>query len=418
MRFWTMLPDEIAGGYIGRLRRESMLSGKGGLASLMRGAEMPSGESCRNSGTTPLLQLLRGLDMDTKTLVCRHSLVPVNKCVATFNRHATFKLDFGDHRYLSFAMHVGSSPRLCRDCVAEDISHWGFAYWRRSHQLQGITWCSKHRRPLSYTKHYLGVEQEPRAALANVVDIPYLQVEVALKSDVVQRYSSVLESMLDNAQGPVHSACAAHIVRTQSTARELRVMPSRQARYLSDAAKELVPEAWLSEHFPASQCKKPREFASWIDQAGHARTKPVGSTTFALALALLWDQPDKAIRSFLDANQLPATDTLPKGYRSKMDRWTMRSLWLDHKGSHVEIANVTGQPYRQVQRIFSEAGMFAVCRVQFERAVAAQTRFLCGESLSAASRAEKVRTNLVEALIRATSVRDGSEMIPSLEKHD
>ncbi len=414
MRFWTMLPDEIAGGYIGRLRRESLLSGKGGLPSLMRAVETPSGESCSNNSSAPLLALLRRLDMDTKTLVCRHSLVPVNKCVSTFNRNAVSTFDFGDHWFLSFAMHVGFSPRLCRDCVSEDISYWGMTYWRRSHQLQGITWCSKHRRPLSYTKHYLGVEQSPRAALANAVDIPHLQVEVALKSAVVQRYSSVLESMLDNAQGPVHSACAANIVRTQANASGLRIAPLRHARYLSDAAKELLPKIWLAEHFPASQCKRPGEFAPWIDQAGHARTKPVGSTTFALALALLWDQPDEAIRLFLGANKMSEPDIRPKGYRPNLDRRSMHSLWLDHKGSHVRIAEATGHSYRQVQRLFSDAGMFSAAGSQFERAVAAKSRFLRGESLAAASRSEKVRVKLVEALIRVTSYEGAHEEYPSI----
>ena len=72
-----------------------------------------------------------------------------------------------------------------------------------------------------------------------------------------------------------------------------------------------------------------------------------------------------------------------------------------------------GHPYKQVERLFSEAGMFSATGVQFERAVAAQSRFLRGESLVAASRSEKVRVKLVEALIRATCLEGGRDKHPS-----
>jgi hypothetical protein len=46
--------------------------------------------------------------------------------------------------------YIMSKPTLamCIECVREDEERLGFAYWRRFHNLPGLTYCLKHRQPL------------------------------------------------------------------------------------------------------------------------------------------------------------------------------------------------------------------------------------------------------------------------------
>ena len=42
-----------------------------------------------------------------------------------------------------------NTVRSCPDCATEDIANEGFAWFRRMHQLPGVSWCLKHSRPLN-----------------------------------------------------------------------------------------------------------------------------------------------------------------------------------------------------------------------------------------------------------------------------
>jgi hypothetical protein len=400
VRVWTILPGEFARAYAWRLRVDNVLSGSDELAAELWAVE-GSGRT-RSYSPDRTIALLRRLEMSGNELVCRHSLVPISKCVATFDLKSPTRPDFGDRWYLGFALWSSAPARLCRACVGEDLSFLGIAYWRRSHQLPGITWCTKHQRPLSESRRQNAFAQSPRAALEKAIDLPSRDVEAAIKSPVVQRYVSILEGLLENAKGPVHSACAAHVIRTQATAEGFKVIPWRQAHYLSDAATQQTPKRWLRDTFPASQSKRPREFAPWIDQAGHARTNPVGATTFALALAILWTDPDDALATFLGANVHAQTNVRRRQKGLELNEQAMRDIWLRNRGRYFRIAQETGWCHKTVRSKFTEAGLVSLGGSGFSQIEAAMARFFRGEGIVAASHAEGVDVGMVEALIRAS----------------
>ena len=410
MRMWTIFPDELARAYAWRLRSDNVISSNDELSAALGAAEIEGNKGIY--ATEKSAALLRRLGMTSAQLVCEHSLVPVTKCVATFDLSSPTRPDFGDGWYLGFALWSTGHARLCRDCVSEDLTYLGISYWRRSHQLLGITWCTKHQRPLSELRRHNAFSRSPRLALGEVVDLPARDVEVATKSEVVNRYAGILEGLLDSATSPVHSACAAHVIRRQASLEGLRVMPRGEARYLSDAVRQQVPQRWLEVHFPASQSKRPREFAAWIDQAGHARTKPVGATTFALALAVLWPNPDDALSAFLRANDNSQDSVRPRRKRVDLSEQAMRELWLRNRGRHHRIAQEVGMCHKQVRAKFTELGLVAVGHTEFQRIEAAKERFVRGQSIVSASRAEGVEVEAVEALIRASSRAEPDTVAP------
>lgn len=62
-------------------------------------------------------------------------------------------------------------------------------------------------------------------------------------------------------------------------------------------------------------------------------------------------------------------------------------------------------------------GLASLGRSEFERAEAAKSRFLRGESLAEASRVEQVTPETVESLIRATFLQAKTEDMSSVGAH-
>jgi len=46
------------------------------------------------------------------------------------------------------ALNAHPPRRSCHECVLADVNEYGFAYWRRDHQLPGVLVCQKHGAPL------------------------------------------------------------------------------------------------------------------------------------------------------------------------------------------------------------------------------------------------------------------------------
>ena len=128
----------------------------------------------------------------------------------------------------------------------------------------------------------------------------------------------------------------------------------------------------------------------------------MGATTFALALAVLWPNPDDALTAFLGANESAQEAVRPRLKSVELSELDMRELWLRHKGRHLGIAQALGMCQKQVRTKFTEVGLVAVGRTEFQRIQAPKERFLRGQSIVAASRDEGVEVEAVEALIRAS----------------
>lgn len=302
MRLSTLFPDELAGTYLTRLCNENVLHSHQELAHELRVAGVI--EHLPVSAAALLEEILAVLEMSVHDLVCLHSLAPVQKCVFSYGYGRAAPPNFCEKRYLRFAAFKQAVGRLCPDCVAEDLDYWGVSYWRRLHQLPEITWCLKHMRPLGLVTGAQASDISPDLAVKFAVEQTSGDLGVFLDSPTLQRYASIMVSLLENARSPIHYACAGKVIRDRARLKGLQVGPSkivRTPRYLSDEAMEQIPTHWLQLHFPASAKKRKNEFSPWIDCTGHIRKTPARSAKFGLALALLWDDPDEAVTEFLSA---------------------------------------------------------------------------------------------------------------------
>lgn len=397
MRVPTLLPDEIFRGYLGRLRRANLIR-----TDVELGAQLGIGNHDASSWpiSARIARILLGvLGLDANTLVSRHSLVPLTKAVADFDLQLPEPPHFGAPWYLKFATWHWQTTRLCRACIAEDESYWGFSYWRRSHQYPGVSWCLKHEQPLAVTSNWNAFNGSPKDALNAATDLSGKWVDDTLRFPALQRYAAVLNSIADNAFGPVHAACAAGLVRSRAKERQLQMVRCGHKHYLSDEAANQLPESWLLEHFPTSAKKRPNEFAQWIDAAALARTQ-VSTAAYAIALALLWDDADKAVSAFLAVRP----DTIPPRPRNKASTdWSqesMQKLWLKHSACSRGIANEIGVCQKQVLIRFRDSGLPAIGTAAFKKTEVAVEQFFGGQSLTEASFNSQVPQTMIELMLR------------------
>lgn len=146
------LPDELIGGYLGRVLRingwEGKKSNAKNLLSLHVGHKT-------NFFELPLAQLLAKVArIEFERFLGSHSMYPLQRAVA--------KDTAGGLRGVGPIKRVADKmafwvprPRayLCMACVKEDLSFHGISYWRREHQLLGYLSCSKHAEPLFSVDH-------------------------------------------------------------------------------------------------------------------------------------------------------------------------------------------------------------------------------------------------------------------------
>lgn len=419
MRLSLLFPDELACTYLPRLRNENVLHTNQDLANALRGAGII--EQAPATAAALLQELSAALGISAHDLMCSHSLVPAQKCVVNYDFENAAPPDFGDKRYLQFVVRGSRVMGLCRDCVAEDLDCWGVSYWRRIHQLAGVTWCLKHMRPLSsYVTDGSAPDLNPDMAVAYAADRAFSDQRMALESPVVQRYASIMASLLENARAPVHYGCAGKVVRDRAALKGLRVIPPKNARYLSDEARERLPASWLAEHFPASTGKRDNEFSPWIDYTGHARTKPASVTAFALALALLWDDPDEAVSIFLGAQPDKIKPKTRFGPIARSSERSLREMWLDHKGSHASLADALGVSRKHVGEEFNKLGLPSLGDECYARALRAIDQFFHGQSLEVASKSTGVGRYKTEALLRVLytdSIEGSASRLPDIEHH-
>lgn len=132
--------------------------------------------------------------------------------------------------------------RFCPDCVRDDISHHGVAYWHRIHQINGVAVCPKHQSALQIDAiGKLKSRRQPNTTLSLPSDIAFDAGTVALLvdatilgplGDVANNYASICETLIGfsreyalvvNARHAILDAVAQTTMGTPATLSQVRL---------------------------------------------------------------------------------------------------------------------------------------------------------------------------------------------------
>ena len=272
----TLLPDELVGGYLSRLAHlNAATSGEAVLNAMYRSPDRPrGGVAC----PTPFELIAQVAGVDKKLLLCAHSLAPLQMAIQA-ERDPIQHGDPLNRRFERRLRRDVSDPGLwrCPRCVREDLIFWGFAYSRRSAQLPGVDWCTKHGCLLQRTSSCLGEEATP----------------VALTT-AEARYADIMGALFD-LRLSIPLTQASIRLRNRGEQLGVRVRRDRAGRTMSNLVTSAMPRRWLQRHRP------------WLLSGGcisldNIQTRPVNPFAlqdYVLALTALYNTADEALSDFL-----------------------------------------------------------------------------------------------------------------------
>ncbi len=237
-------------------------------------------------------------------------------------------------------------PHLCPQCVSEDMDFHGISYWRRVHQLPGVDHCVKHMIPL------IKVEKKDidRKLPINANHISHAihveDINAYFKCTSIKNFTSLSDSAL-HSEIPIKPAVINFVISSK-----IRSKFGKYSISLRELALQKFPEFWLRRHFP-------RVFSQELTNphvSSHEVFKPtsVGANTKShlIKLALLWDDPDEAIRECrLDEVSTPEflDETAEKrAFRDVLNGLTIRSSCNKHNIPVYDLEHAIRQFFREL----------------------------------------------------------------------
>lgn len=282
------LPDELASGHIGRT---FILSGIPEQKRNLRGLPLLAGYG--SGGRLHLERLAQLSRISFGQYIYRHTLAPFFLVV-----QARQQIDWGSEPtnwwplMISARKGVTRIVRFCPRCAEKDVEVLGFSYWRRTHQLPGVSWCVKHLSALCSTEANNSMCQLPDALIAEgKVDS---RAKEFIDNPVLRRYGEICAGLLTRCSS-ISTTQITQVIQKQARLLNLRSRPGVMgSSHLDKIAIEQTNEAWLKEHFPDVFT---RGSASSICRTYSSTDLALTTQSYALALALLFDQTNDALQT-------------------------------------------------------------------------------------------------------------------------
>lgn len=288
-----ILPGELARGYLGRLRT---INGFPNPKETVRVLRHYLGERSSGRQSSPVAILLaKALQMPTEAFCRQHTMLPYMRAVTSHLPDMKHGVAGSENVVWLGGM---STPQpgacFCRSCVTEDMDFWGYAYFRRSHQLPGVPYCEKHREPLLRVADEGALYSSP-CELLERSDLEEASFSASiLDNPTIDRYAAIAGHWL-HSDKPIPTHLILRLLQMRAELFGLRRGVRGRRSLLSDQAMAVFPSDWLASIFPSLPNKRPFEFYSRIDAV--LRNARIGSRSesYALALAMLFDTVEDAL---------------------------------------------------------------------------------------------------------------------------
>lgn len=396
----SILPEELAHGYLGRIRAINILTNTKVTASIIERSFLKEEKNLGKAKCA--FALAEAAEMTLEQFCQLHTLMP-------FLRVATIPIPETPHGSNVRLGLVGKSglrlavphSMACPECIQEDLSYWGFAYWRRQHQLTGVPWCEKHRAALINTAGGFDVCPSTPDGIQHQEEAS--EFHETIENPVINRYVEIATGFLDCSKA-LSLAQASNKLSRRAQEKAIRVAKNGRRSNLSDIALDSVPIKWLAGILPGIDAKKPGEFFHGLDiVVRHGGL----SHAHALALALLFDSAEEALKYWI--NPLPEdTSKLDGDVINGQDFWNSRkvfSTYVKSGGNRSEIGRVLCIHSRRVSGELDRTGLPSLANVDLETTGQALLSFYNGRTLSEACAMHGANYTTCEELIRQAGAR-------------
>ncbi len=187
--------------------------------------------------------------MPATELVSRHTLLAVARGIMSPGHRPSLDEELAsEEKRINIYRPVRTSLGICRSCIVEDLTHLGFAYWRRNHQLPGVHRCQLHGDWLHFTHRPSLINYSPTELPEAALPTPAASAQ-GLDIKTLGIFASIITSIADEGwvmdEGVVSSALIGSAVEL-----ELQVDDARWTSQVGEWMKDRFPRWWLDDAVP------------------------------------------------------------------------------------------------------------------------------------------------------------------------
>ena len=300
---------------------------------------------------------------------------------------------------------------FCAECAQEDLGFHGQSYWRREHQIPGLLWCPKHSTPLRYMDDESAFLLPPVALIndAHAVDAEWAK-EMA-GNETVQRYLQICSTLMERTS-PLAVKAVRDVLQSRASNLGFQIY-SRPvtAPLLSDDVIKRCGRTWLATVLPPLADKPEGVFLSQLDGVLYLNTSASGTSSYALACAVLFDSSDDAVNALTN----PSSGTQPKRRRRKisLSQEELVDAYVQSRGDHAQVASLLGVSMPTVAARLKKAGLPHLAEsTRKSMHKAAVAFFIEKRSLSESATLSGITLEAMEELVRTA----GSGLLAALQE--
>lgn len=401
------MPDEPAIAHAGRM---AMFMGVDSPAEFDRWlSDALKAQAPQRSKVPRLEQLALVVGMDPQFYAQQHSMMGVLRVAA---RAATLH-PYGSPQATAYSKRLGMLTQkpyacICPQCAEEDLQHWHFSWFRRSHHLAGVDACVVHKTPLLRVTSSTAWMQLPHQWLA-AGEVQPERFGARAPTDFEARLGEVACAMLQR-KGPLPSLELFSALSTRAKHLGIRASIKGVRPNLSDWVKQTAPDEWISEHWPELMAKSTGEFFFSLDSVLGSRTVPSSGFAYLTAITVLWDKTDEMHQVLSTLEASPRIGEVPTrhGPRDRKQAFWQGEVWetyLRCQGRVSAMATELEMDPTYLRVKLRHLGLPPLSEVDRSPAWNAFLRFQAGEMLQEACDAEGVSMSELEPLIRICCAR-------------
>lgn len=298
---------------------------------------------------------------------------------------------------------------ICFKCVEEDLEHWHFTWFRRTHHLTGVDWCWSHGDALHQVKSNRPFDTFPHECVreGNIEQVKTC-VETLPDDGYVARYVELACNLLLR-QRPCEATEINELISKRAQQLGMRVSRNGRRPLVSDWMKTHVPSLWVHAHIPGWSNKNDGEYLRFLDLPAISRTEAHVGASYIAVLAALFENVEEALEQIHLATPSTATIKLrPPRYQEQPEEsrfWTGQfwGIYARHKGNVQTIAQELEMLPRRVLIKMKKIGLPSTYCLESDPKWRVLARFNKGEDLIDACALEQADMADVQALLRTVS---------------
>lgn len=219
---------------------------------------------------------------------------------------------------------------FCQDCIAKDLDRYGFAFWRRSHQLTGFDWCNEHGSTL-YSVDVDNAMLNPPDLYLNNNNFNFCKtIRTPIENIYVRNFTELIK-YFSNYSHTFDYKAIAQIFSKKATERNLRICNTGRRKTISDLLIEELPPTWRERHFPQLIKSNMEQYLYEFD--GIVESNNGGKIINILLLAaFLFKNPNDAI------NEITQHTFVSKNVKKKpISEKKLINSYIKHHGTHKKV---------------------------------------------------------------------------------